>query len=342
MNRPWIIVAVTALTSLGTQAILSQTPPAAKEPSPPARAQLNSEPVNVLGGRLRLRLPADGIVFPESSGVAAAEMPVVESSEAFVQYGAQEMFLTVSETFSRAGSDFRAAVQKLVGAASKSVEPWMLAPPMEAVAYWPAGHSSDNERIPLMGLYAARADRTVTHVEFSLNSAAAQDTDGWENLARRIAATVTEGPRVLPSHAGDRRIAGYLATVPDGYVASAVVEPDLRVYYIRQLTAFGAPKAELGMLIASNLQTRPPGAEVKVVGTVLLGVKSEWYETVSADPSRPPYSRQAVVTLREGSPGVHAFLSLSSGTPAQMEELTGIAVSLRQEPPAAISPGSPH
>ena len=294
----------------------------------PAQMELAPDSVDLLAGRLAIRVPTEARTEARRAGIMAAAESVEQESRIVLDYGPQKMVLMVSETFSRATSDFEAAVQKKMGPTSKRVAVWDLQSPLRGVAYWPNTSSWTAEANLVMGLYVLRSDQTVQHLAFYLNPAAAQDLAVWENLARKIAASVTDGHGNLTTQAGERGIAGFVATVPDGYVATTQRGPDFSVYHLHKITEFGDPASTLNIYSGNHPQGLPNGPQPKTSRTTLLGVPAEWHETTRTENSETVISNEAILLIHGGSPALYAHIFLTSGNSAQMDELKRIAASL--------------
>jgi hypothetical protein len=186
------------------------------DPSPALSQTLAPKPVNLLGGRLAIRIPIEARLEARPASLMGAKSSADEESRIVLDHGPERMVMMAYETFSRASSTFEAAVQKKMSSTSKKVEAWHVRRPLRGVAYWPTTTTRTAEANVVMGLYVMRTDRTVQHCVFYINPAATQHLEAWENLARRMAASVTEGQKSLMSQAGERRIGGFVATVPEG------------------------------------------------------------------------------------------------------------------------------
>jgi hypothetical protein len=303
----------------------------------PAQMELALGPVDLLAGRLAIRVPAEAKTEARRASIMAAAESVEQESRIVLEYGPQKMVLMVSETFSRATADFEAAVQKKVGSTSKRVAVWDLQSPLRGVAYWPNTSSWTAEANLIMGVYLLRPDQTVLHLAFYLNPAAAQDLETWADLAREIAATVTDGHKTLMIQAGERAIAGFLATVPEGYVATTQRGPDFSVYHVHKITEFGDPAAILNIYTGNHPQGLPNGPQVRTSHTTLLGTPAEWRETTRTLNSETVISAETMLLVHSGSPSLYAHIFLTSGNSVQMDELKRIAATLR---PASGAPAA--
>src|ERR1035441_5781597 len=295
----------------------------------PAEMELASEPVDLLAGRLATRVPTEGKTEARRASIMAAAESVEQESRIVLDYGPQKMVLMVSETFSRASSDFEAAVQKRMAPTSQKVAVWDLHSPLRGVAYWPNTTSWTAEANLVMGLYVLRPDRTVQHLAFYLNPAAAQDLGVWERLARKIAESVADGHNNLTTEAGELGIAGFVATVPDGYAATNQRGPDFSVYHLHKITEFGDPESTLNIYTGNYPHGLANGPQVRTSRTILLGAPAEWRETSRTENSETVISNEAILLIHGGMPALYAHIFLTSGNSAQMDELKRIAESLR-------------
>jgi hypothetical protein len=304
----------------------------------PSAMQLASEPMKLLGGRITIRAPARARIERRGPTRVEVEKEADEESRVVLDYASERMTLVASETFSRSGGDFEAAVRRTVGASSMRVEALDLKSPTHGIAYWPEMSLSSNrtESTRVMGLYIRRSDATVEHFAFDLNADAARDSAAWEGLARKIAATISEEPERLPSQAGERRSFGFTATVPEGYIATRGGAP----LKLRKLTNFGDAGSSLAVDAGYGLQPVPNGPQVKISNAVLFGMPTQWHEMVQTEDSQRVMSADAVVMLQRGPRPIYAHVALGCANSTEMEELKRIAASLRLAPPSAAAPGT--
>jgi acylphosphatase len=295
----------------------------------PAQMELRSDSVDLLAGRLAIRVPTEAKIEARRASIMAAAESVEQESRIVLDYGSQKMVLMVSETFNRATSDFQVAVQTKMAPVSNRIAAWDLQSPLRGVAYWPNTSSWTAEANLVMGLYVLRPDQTVQHLAFYLNPAAAEDLAVWENLARKIAASVTDGREHLTTQAGERAIAGFVAAVPDGYVTTTQRGPDFSVYHLHKITEFGDPASTLNIYTGNHPHGLSNGQQPKTSRTTLLGVPAEWHETTRKENSETVISNEAILLIHGGSPALYAHIFLTSGNSAQMDELKRIAASLR-------------
>jgi hypothetical protein len=295
----------------------------------PSKMELTPDPVTLLTGRLTLRVPREAKIQARRAGIMSAAESTDDESRVVFDYGPEKMVLIVSETFSRsAPTSFEAVVRRKVGSTSKTIENLDLRGVLHAVAYWPKEDSWKAEANLIMGVFTMRPDGTVQNLAFYINPAASQDVDAWERLAWSIAATVSEGQGTLPSERGDRQFGGLVAPVPDGYVLTTQRGPDFAVYHLRKLTKFGEPAASLNVYRGIHPQGFSNGPQVKTSSAVLLGVPTQWRETVRTESAETVITTEALVMVRQNPPA-YAHIFLSCGTSEQADELKRIAESMK-------------
>ncbi len=343
LKKTFLALAMGA-TLMWAQSTTKTTSPSVRAPAPqsvanPSQRELAAASVALLNGGLRIRIPSGAVIQARRAGIMAAEASADEESRVVVDYGPERMVLMVYETFSRASSDFEGAVKKEIGSTSKKVEVWSLQRPLRGVAHWPNTKSWTAEANPLMGLYVLRSDRTVQHLVFLVNPAAARELEAWESLARKITASVSEGETSLARQAPrELRFEGLAVTAPDGYVATNDRGPDFSVYHLHKMTEFGEPPCSLNVYLGGYPKALPTGPLVKTSDAVLFGASAQWRETVRTFPagytenSEPVISTEAIFLLRRGPPPLYAHIFLESGNSAQTDELKQIAASLRLTP----------
>jgi hypothetical protein len=135
------------------------------------------------------------------------------------------------------------------------------------------------------------------------------------------------------SQAGERYIGGFVATVPEGYVVTIQHGVDFSVDHLLKITEFGDPACSLSIYTGNYPQPLSSGPQVATSKAELLGVPTQWRETVRTENAETVIFSEAMLPL-QGSPSARfAHIFLRSGTSTQMGELKHIAASLRLAPP---------
>jgi hypothetical protein len=189
------------------------------------------------------------------------------------------------EVFALAGADFEAAGKKLL---TTDIDPHgtvaalTLPGGLRALTVAPAALDTSGEAVFVLGVLVAHADGTAQILSFYVNPAAAKDGAGCSELARRLAATLAPGPRLLDRAAGARALPTFSAgetleiTVGADWLVTMEEGPDFLVHHLRKLSPLGAPTPSIGVYYGDHPSFNPDPAARKEKGA-LLGHPVEWY-----------------------------------------------------------------
>jgi len=248
---------------------------------------------DLLAGRLSIRMPAGARVEPRRASIMSAPAADEDETRVMLDAGPERLVLLVSELFALAPDDFAAAARKDAGPDAQ-LAPLQLPSPLRAQAVTPAKVDATREAVFVLGVYVAQADRTVQHLAFYVNPAAARDVAGATALARKLAATITPGRRALTAAAGVRRLRAYgdkkdlAITLPAGWLATVQNGPDFLVHHLRQLAPLGGDGASIGVYLGGHpsyqhRQADIDPARVKTSKARAFGRDVEWHEWPAPD-----------------------------------------------------------
>ncbi len=301
--------------------------------------KLAREPVDLLNGRLTVRVPEKGRQVQMQRSIMAAPEANTEMSRVVVDAGKQRLVIVASELFARRDKEFGNAVRKKAAtfAEKVGVEECAVAPPLQAYCYAPVVPTHDQEANLVLGLFVAQADATVEHLMFFVNQSGARNLGDAAGLAKSIVRTLAAGTRKLESTAGERELFAYsrdsavFVTVPEGYVATMQQGPDFLVHHLHKITGFGEIAASVGIYLGDHPALGREGYQ-KQSPVVLLGKKTDWYERLDNESGVPVYIADAIVPLgateaREVPSYADVFLRARDHD--GISELKTIAVTLR-------------
>lgn len=332
MRIPWVAVLLLALGTLaGTVSA------ACAAPGELGKLQPAATPVELLAGRLRMRVPAGARTEARQRSIMAAPESAQHETRIVLDAGGERLVMMTYELFATAGNDLAAAVRKdLAGGTTPPTVEALNVPGLRAVAVVPAALDLTREAILILGVYVALPDATVQSLAFFINPNAARDVPGATALARRIAATLTAGPARLASQAGPRRLSdGLSLTVPAGYIATSQAGPDFVIHHLRKLSPLGQPAARLGVYVGGHpayqhRQSDEAPAAVKQTAGKLLGRDIEWHTWTRGEASEQLTTMEAILPL-SGTAANHGLLLhvfLTGATEPELAELRKIAESL--------------
>ncbi len=320
--------------------LLTLLTPAAARAGKLAALKLAPRPLELLAGRLSMRMPAGARLEARRASIMAAPQASQDETRVMLDAGPERLVVMVNEVFALAGADFEAAVRKEAatpgaGGVTFKVEALKTgSPKLKAWALLPSKLAGGEANLVLAS-YLTSPDATVQLVRFYVNPVGAKDPKGCEALARAAHATLLPGTRKLASEAGVRSLGGHSkleVTAPGGYIATLQPGPDFEVHHLRKLAPFGTPGPSLGVYLGGHpsYQHRQRGGtdakKVKERSGKLLGKKVTWYEwPVSTKPARTMV--EAIAPAEGGRVQLHVFAS--GATPAELAELLKMAESIK-------------
>lgn len=237
----------------------------------------------ILGGRLLIRLPKDAQV---EEATAQGTFPVLQS-RITVRAGGDELYILAQEMLQLAPNNYEETVRKLAGDVEAKIERLETGNEnLRVYAVWPEEISAGAEANLLLTLFVAHRDRSVELVTFFINGAAAADAGGSRVLGKRIARSLSAGPRPL------KRVEGLTTLRAPGGSSVRLKLPKKSVitrdavsgssaqYTIHKMVTLGAPHAgtlsvEIGG--GSDYRFKEFTAEPIKRDGKLAGESTEWY-----------------------------------------------------------------
>ncbi len=303
----------------------------------------SDQDTELLGGRLKIRMPEKARVEARGHSIMAAPQAVTDETRVVLDAGKERLVLMAWELFARAGGDLPKAVEKVVSGwgdqwKGTRVEPLAVAKPLkQGVLVIPGGKDLASEAILALTAYVENSDGMVQMLAFYVNPPAAQDLAGCASLARSLAATLSAGGKGLDLGAGDRRFPGVgdkdflVLKVPEGYVATTQQGPDFSVYRLRRVGVLGEPGSTLGLYLGGHpsYQFRQAGDEATKPSRSkgkLLGQEIEWHGW-----SRGDASTTETILPFPGVDGFFLHLFLTAAKETDLAALRAVAETLRIE-----------
>lgn len=294
-----------------------------------------TEPLPLLGGRLRVRAPEGAADSPRAHNIMAAPPSAEMETRLFLDRDGVRLVVFGQELYRRPTDDLVAAARADVGEGYRVVELDVEAP-LRAVVAVPRELDLSDEAVDVAIAYTVTADALVQRVSFYVTPEAAT-SGGCERLGVELARTLTAGGLLLPDEPGPRVLEDGLGLDLASDHRLVVQEgPDFAVHRVYPLLPLGRGEGMLGIYLGHHPSFRPrPDATRTPVE--LLGQSVEWHDWERRD----LHHRHALVPF--GHAAVHVFMAASE--PATLERLSAIASSLRTgvapRPLAACPPSSP-
>jgi hypothetical protein len=249
------------------------------------KAKLSDKPIEVLGGRLTVRMPQRAKVQARPNDIMSA--PESEEHETRVVYdaGQERLVLMVQESFVFAGDDFEKDVRDWVAKwkGKYRIEPvQLLIKGLKTVSVIPLNlpdHTRSADATFVEGVFVVSDDRTIQSVDVYLNAVAEQDLEGCKAIAHQILMSLAQGKNRLKLSAGERQFSAnsqdfeISVTVPKNMVVTEQIGPDFLVHRLITLGRLGANSENIGIYVG-NHPSFHPGA--KKSDGMMFGKQVEW------------------------------------------------------------------
>lgn len=264
---------------------------AQKPPSPTVgptgigKAKLAEKPIEVLGGRLVLRVPQGAKSEARPFHIMAAPEPQEHETRIVLESGDDKLVIMAEESFAFASADFLKDVQDYVAQwrGKYKLEPLRLqAKGLTAVAVIPLtdpDHTRSDDATFVAGAIFASADRTIQSVDVYITPGAEKDMKACRALADQTLRSVAPGKRKLQLAAGERRLSAYSndleisVKAPANMAATKQDGPDFLVHRLIVLGKLGADSGSI-LVYVGNHPDFQPGPK-KGQGTI-FGKPIEW------------------------------------------------------------------
>jgi hypothetical protein len=289
--------------------------------------ELSNKPLELLNGRLMIRMPADAKLEARHENIMSAAESAEEESRIVLDAGEERLVVMAYELFNLAGKDFEKQVRRMVGT-------WaMYGATIEArkgrgFLISPAKLDLDKTAVLVLVVVMNHEDGLVQLVEFFVNPKAGADMSGCVKLSRTIAATIAPGGKVLDLEGGPREIGAFMVVVPDGYAVTAQPGPDFAIYRLHKVVPLGEPSSQLGVYVGDYPSYHHEHEEVKFTKLKgqLLGADVEWHVW-----SAEKIVHHEVIAPYTSADGRMLHIFLSSSSTHDITEMHAIAESLKHK-----------
>jgi hypothetical protein len=250
------------------------------------KAKLSEKPVEVLGGRLLVRMPLGAKSEARPFDIMSAPESEEHETRAVFGAGQERLVLMVHENFAFAGDNFEKDVRDWVATwkGKYRIEPVQLPinglKAVSVVPLKPPDHSRSDDATFVEGVFVASDDRTIQSLDVYVNAAAEQDLEGCKAVAHQILMSVAQGKKRLKLSAGERRLFAYSedleisVTVPKNIVTTKQDGPDFLVHRLIVLGRLGADSESIGIYAGKHPDFHP-GA--KNTEGKMFGKTVEWH-----------------------------------------------------------------
>jgi hypothetical protein len=268
----------------------AQRPEAESQHDQSATASL-PERVELLGGRLRLSVPAGAKVAPRAVNVMAAAPSDDDETRVIVVPGDGEVarfVLLARELFALGSGSLEGDASKFSGkdAAEMTIARTKVGKGLEAVTLRPKRELGSHGALFVLGALIQRADGTLCQLAFYILPEMSPETAEWEAKALAMLGTLEAGSGALlgaTKHELDEgRALSITLELPRPAVRTFQRGPDFFVYRMRELSRVGEDETSLGVYFGGHPshQWKQAGldrAKVKTSGAKLLEKQVEWF-----------------------------------------------------------------
>jgi len=250
------------------------------------KAKPSQKPIEVLGGRLTVRMPQGAKIEARPFDIMSAPESEEHETRVVFDTGQERLVLMVNETFAIAEDDFDKGVRDWVARWKGKYRIEAIQLPsrgLKSVSVIPLNnpdHTRSDDATFVEGVFVESDDRTIQSLDVYVNSAAEQDLEGCKAVAHQILLSVAQGKKRLNLDAGQRRLFAYSkdleisVTVPKNMVATKQDGPDFLVHRLIALRRLGANPESIGIYVGNHPDFHP-GA--KKGDGMMFGKKVDWY-----------------------------------------------------------------
>jgi hypothetical protein len=306
------------------------------------KSKLSEKPVEVLGGRLTIRMPDGSKKEGRPFAIMAAPEPEEHETRVIFDAGQERLVLMAHELFALAGDDFEKDVKEWVAkwTGKYKVEVLPLAVrELKAVAVVPVNdpdHTRSDDATFAEGVFIQSDDRTIKSLDVYVNAVAEKELKGCKTVAHQILLSVAPGTKILDLAAGERRLFAYSKDLeisviaPQNTVATKQVGPDFVVHRLIAIGPLGSDSGSILIYIGGHPDYDPG---TKKGESMIFGKKVEWQSV----PQGPGLQTHCDLPI-PGEAELKSHIIILAPNSAQLEALTQAAESLKLVKSRAMPP----
>ena len=316
-------------SAIGYCSVLSASCPAGEL----GKANLSEKPIEILGGRLSVRMPQGAKTEARLFNIMSAPESEEHETRVVFDEGQERLVLMAHELFAFAGDDFEKDVRGWVANwhGKYVIETLRLSPKeLKAIKVFPLNgpdHSRSDDAAFVEGVFVESADGTIQSVDVYVNSVAEKDLEGCKAVAQRILLSVAPGKKHLQLAAGERRLFAYSKDlrisimVPKNTVATRQDGPDFLVHRLIVLGRLGADSGSIGIYVGGHPSFKPG---TKKGEGVIFGKNIEWHTNEKGE----GLEVLCKLTIPDDD-GLFAHVWVHAPIDAQLGELKKVAESMK-------------
>ncbi len=250
------------------------------------KATLSEKPIEILGGRLSIRMPQGAKTQARSFDIMSAPESEAHENRVVFDAGKERLVLMAHENFAFAGDDFEKDVREWVAKWSGKYRIEKLQLPntglkaATVIPLNPPDHTRSDDATFVEGLFVESGDRTIQSLDVYVNFAVERDLEGCRAVADRILLSVAPGNKKLQLAAGERRLFAYSKdleisiTVPNNTIVTRQDGPDFLIHRLIVLGRLGADSGSTGIYLGGHPSFMP---RAKKGEGLIFGNNVDWH-----------------------------------------------------------------
>jgi len=297
--------------------VITATAAGAEQP-PYACALPLGKSMDLLDGRLTLRVPTPAKVQQRQVSFMAAPESLQEETQVVIESGDSHLSFTAWELFVTAPADLEKAVRQELQRDPLTIQSRSLPSGLRLIEFFPNAPQANANLI--WGAYVANSDGTLQSIAFYGDGPQAKLPPSCLSTVKGMAESLALGKRALNLKGGAITVGGQLTVnLPPSYGTSIQNGMDFTVYKLKKVVPLGNSGGSVGLYLGGHPsfdgQGQPGGK------ATLLGKPAEWLDQSNAN-----YSEALIKLDPEGRQYAHVFITANSDS--ELKELKRVAGSI--------------
>ncbi len=236
----------------------------------------------LLDGRLHLNPLPGAIKVPKARSIMGADEADTDETRLFLEKGQEKFVIMAYEPYNLWGEDFTQAIHGIFAPPEGEKHTVCRVPldtaddTVQRFAVTPLKLNLSGEAVLVLRLFVGHPDGSMQRVDFFVNPQLAQEEAGCISLARRIASSLSLGPKRLDKSARQAVVTGTTIALPAEWVISLQKGPDFEVHQIKRFVPLGMPQPLLAVYKGRHPRRIDTEGDVRRVPVTLGGQETEW------------------------------------------------------------------
>jgi hypothetical protein len=271
--------------------------------------------LDLLDGRLTLRVPAPAKVQQRQKSFMAAPESLQEETRVVIESGDSHLSFTVWELFATAPADLEKAVRQELQRDPLTIQSRSVPSGLRLVEFFPNAPQANANLI--WGAYVANSDGTLQRIAFYGDGPQAKLPPSCLSTVKAMAESLALGKRALNLKGGATTVGGQLTVnLPPSYTTSIQNGIDFTVYKLKKVVPLGNPSGSIGLYLGGHPSFNGQGQTGGKA--TLLGKPAEWLDQSNAN-----YSQALIKLDPESHQYAHVFIKANSAS--ELKELKQVA-----------------